>query len=83
MAPILLLLAGCAGTPVEEPVAGDAPGSVAGAPVQDPTTPQGVGPQGVGQQREEALVELRAILEAEEGQPYIEDLMFTNFVVQR
>ncbi len=33
--------------------------------------------------REQALVELRAIMKAEEGQPYIEDLMFTNFVVQR
>lgn len=33
--------------------------------------------------REEALVELRAILKVEEGHPYIDDLMFTNFVVQR
>ena len=33
--------------------------------------------------REEALVELRALLKTEEGQPYIDDLMFTNFVVQR
>ncbi|MCZ6853137.1 MAG: flagellar basal body-associated FliL family protein [Gammaproteobacteria bacterium] len=32
---------------------------------------------------EEALVELRAILKAEEGQSYIDDIMFTNFVVQR
>lgn len=31
----------------------------------------------------EALQELREVLEAEEGQPHIEDLMFTNFVVQR
>lgn len=31
----------------------------------------------------EALAELREILEGEEGQPFIEDLMFTNFVVQR
>ena len=31
----------------------------------------------------EALAELREVLEAEEGQPHIEDLMFTNFVVQR
>ncbi len=33
--------------------------------------------------REEALMELRAVLKAEEGQPYIDDLMFTNFVVQQ
>lgn len=31
----------------------------------------------------EALQELREVLEAEEGQPIIDDLMFTNFVVQR
>lgn len=31
----------------------------------------------------EALAELREVLAAEEGQPHIEDLMFTNFVVQR
>ena len=31
----------------------------------------------------EALQELREILEEEEGQPHIDDLMFTNFVVQR
>ena len=31
----------------------------------------------------EALVELRAILEREEGDPSIDDLMFTNFIVQR
>ena len=31
----------------------------------------------------EALQELREVLEAEEGQPFIDDLMFTNFVVQR
>lgn len=31
----------------------------------------------------EALVELRAILEREEGNPSIDDLMFTNFIVQR
>jgi len=31
----------------------------------------------------EALRELREVLEKEEGQPYIDDLMFTNFVVQR
>ena len=31
----------------------------------------------------EALAELREVLEAEEGEPHIEDLMFTNFVVQR
>ena len=30
-----------------------------------------------------ALQELREVLEAEEGQPHIDDLMFTNFVVQR
>ncbi len=33
--------------------------------------------------REQALMELRAIMKAEEGQPCIDDLMFTNFVVQR
>ena len=33
--------------------------------------------------REEALAQLRAILEAEEGEPFIEDLLFTNFIVQR
>ena len=31
----------------------------------------------------QALQELREILEKEEGQPHIDDLMFTNFVVQR
>ena len=31
----------------------------------------------------EALAEVREILQAEEGDPFIEDLMFTNFVVQR
>ena len=31
----------------------------------------------------EALQELRDIMQREEGQPYIEDLMFTNFIVQR
>ena len=33
--------------------------------------------------RAEALQELRMILEVEEGEPYIDDLMFTNFIVQR
>jgi flagellar FliL protein len=33
--------------------------------------------------RAEALAELRAVLEAEEGQPYIDDVLFTNFIVQR
>ena len=33
--------------------------------------------------RAEALAELRSILEAEEGNPYIDDVMFTNFIVQR
>lgn len=33
--------------------------------------------------RAEALAELRAILEAEEGHPYLEDVLFTNFIVQR
>lgn len=33
--------------------------------------------------RAEALAELRSILEQEEGNPYIEDVMFTNFIVQR
>ena len=31
----------------------------------------------------EALAELREVLQAEEGEGYIDDLMFTNFVVQR
>ena len=31
----------------------------------------------------EALAELRAVLAKEEGEEFIEDLMFTNFVVQR
>ena len=31
----------------------------------------------------EALAELREVLEAEEGEPHIDDVMFTNFVVQR
>ena len=31
----------------------------------------------------EALSELRDILQIEEGEPHIEDLLFTNFVVQR
>lgn len=33
--------------------------------------------------RAEALAELRSILEAEEGNPYIDNVMFTNFIVQR
>lgn len=33
--------------------------------------------------RSEALAELRAILEAEEGKPYIQDVLFTDFIVQR
>ena len=33
--------------------------------------------------RAEALAELRSILETEEGNPYVEDVMFTNFIVQR
>ena len=31
----------------------------------------------------QALEELNAILEAEEGRPLVDDLLFTNFVVQR
>ena len=31
----------------------------------------------------EALAELNELLQSEEGMPLIEDLMFTNFVVQR
>ncbi|MEM7098750.1 MAG: flagellar basal body-associated FliL family protein [Pseudomonadota bacterium] len=31
----------------------------------------------------EALAELREVLETEEGEPHIDDVMFTNFVVQR
>ncbi|MEZ5559250.1 MAG: flagellar basal body-associated FliL family protein [Pseudomonadales bacterium] len=33
--------------------------------------------------RAEALADLRAVLEQEEGQPYIEEVLFTNFIVQR
>ena len=32
--------------------------------------------------RVEALAEIRSILEAEEGEAFVEDLMFTNFIVQ-
>jgi|GEM_PF-155304 len=31
----------------------------------------------------QALVELREILQAEEGEPFIDDVLFTNFIVQR
>lgn len=33
--------------------------------------------------RAEALAEIRAILEDREGEPYVEDVLFTNFIVQR
>lgn len=33
--------------------------------------------------RAEALAEIRGILEAEEGQAYVDDVLFTNFLVQR
>lgn len=33
--------------------------------------------------RAEALAELRAILETAEGEPFIDDVLFTNFLVQR
>lgn len=33
--------------------------------------------------RAEALAQIRAILEAQEGEPYVEDVLFTNFFVQR
>ena len=33
--------------------------------------------------REEALLELRALLEQEEGEPFVEEVLFTNFIVQR
>lgn len=33
--------------------------------------------------RQKALEELRTIMESEEGTPLIEDLLFTNFIVQR
>ena len=33
--------------------------------------------------RAQALEDLNAILQAEEGQAFIDDLMFTNFIVQR
>jgi len=40
---------------------------------------------GVGREaiRAEALAELRSFLEEEEGNPFIEDVMFTNFILQR
>jgi flagellar FliL protein len=44
------------------------------------TVTTGVGREAI---RAEALAELRSILEAEEGQPYLEDVLFTNFIVQR
>jgi flagellar FliL protein len=44
------------------------------------TVSTGVGREAI---RAEALAELRSILEAEEGQPYLEDVLFTNFIVQR
>lgn len=33
--------------------------------------------------RAEALAEIRAILEDREGEPFVEDVLFTNFIVQR
>ncbi len=33
--------------------------------------------------RAEALAEIRSILQAEEGEPCVEDVLFTNFIVQR
>jgi len=33
--------------------------------------------------RVEAIAELRALLEAEEGEPFVEDVLFTNFILQR
>lgn len=33
--------------------------------------------------REEALLELRSLLEKEEGEPFVEEVLFTNFIVQR
>lgn len=33
--------------------------------------------------RAEALAEIRGILEAREGSPHVEDVLFTNFIVQR
>ena len=38
--------------------------------------------EGREKMRLEAMEELRGILEQETGKPYIEDLMFSNFVVQ-
>lgn len=38
--------------------------------------------EGRDELRKEALVRLREILEREEGDPYIEDVLFTNFIVQ-
>ena len=38
--------------------------------------------EGREKMRLEALEELRGILEQETGKPYIEDLMFSNFIVQ-
>jgi flagellar FliL protein len=38
---------------------------------------------GRDQVRAEVLEEIRAFLKEEEGEPFIEDLLFTNFIVQR
>jgi len=42
-----------------------------------------VSPEGREQLRRDALEAVRAILVQEEGKPYVEDLVFSNFVVQR
>jgi flagellar FliL protein len=42
-----------------------------------------VSPEGREQLRRDALDAVRAILVQEEGKPYVEDLVFSNFVVQR
>ncbi len=39
--------------------------------------------QGREQVRADALASLNEILQAEEGESYLQDLMFTNFIVQR
>ena len=42
-----------------------------------------VSPEGREQLRRDALEAVRTILVQEEGKPYVEDLVFSNFVVQR
>jgi flagellar FliL protein len=39
--------------------------------------------EGKEQLRQEALAAVRAVIEAEEGKPGVEDLLFTGFILQR